>query len=180
MPALHPSIQLTHKLLLLCWPALYCAVLLCRLWFAIEPEMGELFLVKPDKSSNNSRSISGCSSNRGSAGDGGSLSREGLPAWVGAQIPVIPAACSAAAGAYSRAQVTKLLEECCSIKVTPAPRSSCSMARYCPATAADFALYIQPHISQGARALTAKPSSCSRGSHCVLSDTTCMNILHSQ
>lgn len=100
---------------------LVCALLFFgRLWFAIEPEMGDVFLVEPDASSDSDDSSRiGGGSSRCSKGDGcSSLTREGLPAWIGAEVPVIPAGCSAAAGAYSRAQVTKLLEECCSIKVT--------------------------------------------------------------
>jgi hypothetical protein len=95
-----------------------------RLWFAIEPEGGDLFLIEQTSdSSSSSRSSSGGggggdSSSAGGGSSDSSSAREGLPAWIGADIPVIPAACSAAASGCSRVHVAKLLEECCCIKVS--------------------------------------------------------------
>lgn len=123
-----------------------CAALLCvcwllrRLWFAIEPEQGDLFLIERTDSSSSSGSwSSGCVAGTGHAGgspadpsagntqcDSASSIRDGLPAWLGADIPVIPAGCSAAEGALSRAHVSMLLELCCSIKVRGIDRSQVS------------------------------------------------------
>jgi hypothetical protein len=82
-----------------------------RLWFVLEPELGDLFLVESSSSN----------------GDGDSSSsdsvRSGLPAWLGADIPVIPAACFAAEAALGRAHTRTLLEANCLIKVGRVPDS---------------------------------------------------------
>ena len=87
------------------------------MWFAIEPEGGDLFLIDAGSSSSSSADGEADAESSSDADAGTSTVREGLPTWVGADIPVIPAECAAAADAVSRAHVAKLLELCCSVKV---------------------------------------------------------------
>lgn len=131
-----PFVQLLMLFLLLLLPLSPCCCCLVRLWFTVEPEQGDLFLIEPPDCDSNSSSTSNCDAAQDSrecrapAGlqecvDQPSL-RAGLPGWLCADIPVIPADCSAAQGAMSRADAGKLLELCCAIKVTGQPRVGCS------------------------------------------------------
>jgi len=109
-------------LMLCCWHLSWFCGCAGRLWYVIEPEQGDLFLIAPP-SPDNSGACAGQDSNADTINGSDcleSLVREGLPAWLGADIPVIPAGCSAAEGALSRAQGAQLLQLCCSIKVRSA------------------------------------------------------------